>query len=792
MSDTAASLSALATDAPLPAGEVEQSPLDQPAGADPELAAVAALRRRMWDNGYRPIAITSVFNPVKDAGKRPESEAWHEEALQDPPAAVTAPVSRGALNTGYLCAGLRAFDLDIYDARVAARVEAVLVRMFGATIARFRDNSGRVTLVFRAAEGEPGKITLTGASHDPKNGRSMQVEVLGRGQQSVAFGQHPSGAMLQWRHGSPATVRRDDLTAVTEAQVRHSLDEIAEIIGADKNSITAASTATHTSKKGEPPPRELAMDADEAVALIERTPNPDWAGRGYYERFMLAVAGIVAAGLHHGVIDEEGEGRIWQAAVDWANRWECTPNNPIDEDEKVRNDWSRRTNHVSGRSHLVRLCGEFGADVTAETSAIVAALFPPLPDLTPDEIAKEREIEAKNAEAAPVPPAAPALWSSDDEWDESAIAPRPWIAKGYILRGACTALAGAGSAGKSSLLKAWSVAMVLNRPHGKFRSNGPCRVLSYNVEDNLDEERMRLSAILRWFGAKPSDLKGKLKTVGPNDVGTLVERDPDTGRLRTTAAMNAMEAMIIEFKPDVLFLDPLVELHTAEENDNTGLRAVVAHFRSMAQRHNIGVVLAHHTRKGTTTPGDPDAIRGAGSIVGAVRVALTVCTMDADEAKKLGMPEIARKGFFRVDGAKSNYAPVGDAEWFERRLYRLDNGEDVTAAIPWDAPTDVVNDDVMASIKAAVAKGLNGEPYTFAMTPQAGDRSLRQLCIQHDITTADGQKAVVAALREAGFTPCQFRRKANRKPTAGIRSPDDLPENVQWLDAESEGSEAVG
>ena len=30
--------------------------------------------------------------------------------------------------------------------------------------------------------------------------------------------------------------------------------------------------------------------------------------------------------------------------------------------------------------------------------------------------------------------------------------------------------------------------------------------------------------------------------------------------------------------PDVLILDPLVELHDAEENDNTALRAVMAKF----------------------------------------------------------------------------------------------------------------------------------------------------------------------------------------------------------------------
>jgi hypothetical protein len=377
------------------------------------------------------------------------------------------------------------------------------------------------------------------------------------------------------------------------------------------------------------------------------------------------------------------------------------------------------------------------------------------------------------AEAAPS-----ALWHSDDEWVEAAIPPRPWIVERYIMRETCTALAGAPSAGKSSLLKAWTVSMLLNRPYGNFRPAGPCRVLSYNVEDDLDEEHMRLSAILRWFGAASKDLDGKLRIVGPNQVGTLVERDLSTGRLRTTAAMDALEVMIEEFKPDVLMLDPFVELHTTEENDNTGLRSVIAHFRTLAKRHGVGIVLAHHTRKGAMAPGDPDAIRGAGSIVGAVRVAMTVCTMSEDEADQFGIPKAMRKHYFRVDGAKANYAPLGDADWFKRHAYELDNGEMVAAALPWSPPANDTNENVLDEIKAAIAKGIGGEPYTFA--GQAGGRSLKQLCIRHGITTAGGQNKVTAVLKASGFVSALYRR-GNRGTAQGIQTPDGAPSTVPWL-----------
>lgn len=332
-------------------------------------------------------------------------------------------------------------------------------------------------------------------------------------------------------------------------------------------------------------------------------------------------------------------------------------------------------------------------------------------------------------DGTPVEPATPTpLWHSDATWDEAQIPMRPWIVPGYILRGAVSLMAGAGSSGKSSLLKAWAIACALGVPFHRFRPSDPIRVLTYNVEDDLDEERRRFSATLRIFGTptdrpQPADLEGVVRVVGPNHIGTLVHRDAASGYTTATDAMRAMEAMIEEFKPDVVFLDPLVELHTAEENDNTGLRSVVAYFRSLAIRHKIGVVIAHHTRKGAVTPGDPDAVRGAGAIVGAARVVHTVCGMTEDEAAKCGIKPERRRFYFRLDSAKSNYAPADEAEWFERKPFVLDNGEEVAAAAPWSPPSpwDDMTLETAAAILETIQDGLaDGERYTLAK--QAGER----------------------------------------------------------------------
>ena len=43
------------------------------------------------------------------------------------------------------------------------------------------------------------------------------------------------------------------------------------------------------------------------------------------------------------------------------------------------------------------------------------------------------------------------VWVESDGWSEGAIPPRPWIARGYLLRGAVSVISGASSVSKSTL-----------------------------------------------------------------------------------------------------------------------------------------------------------------------------------------------------------------------------------------------------------------------------------------------------------------------------------------------------
>jgi hypothetical protein len=377
--------------------------------------------------------------------------------------------------------------------------------------------------------------------------------------------------------------------------------------------------------------------------------------------------------------------------------------------------------------------------------------------------------------------AAPArtIWFDDSEWDEGAIPRRPWLAVGYLLRGSVTAIVGPGGISKSSLMLTWAVHLAHGIPCHRMAPLGSFRVMIYNVEDDSDEQRRRLSAILGRLGKTPRDIAGKIARIGPESTGTLIDRG-ESGIQVDTAAMQELERHIEDFRPDVLILDPLAELHTSEENDNTALRGVVARFRALAARHNIAVVLLHHTRKGITAPGDADTARGASSIVSAARVVLTITGMTEDDARKFGLTPDARKHHFRLDGGKSNYAGLTDGEWFERITVLLANGDAVAAVAPWQPPVDIVTTDVIVALTESVAKGSALGPWS----PQIGntERSVKRPMMDAGLTTLTGQRAALTALQEAGFQSLKYRN-AQRRMVSGLRSPEGEPRGFQWEDS---------
>lgn len=196
---------------------------------------IASLRAALWQNGWRPLSLYT-------GDKRPFGTDWGTRARRDPPDAVTSPVHPTATNTGILCDGLRALDIDIDDEEAATALEALAVQHFGETLVRYRANSARRLLVYRAAVGQPVKQTLAG--------ELGKLELLGKGQQFHSHGLHPSGATLLWRPAPPEAMSRHNLPEITESALATFLKAAAPMV----RSCLPASPTPRPTRCGSPPP----------------------------------------------------------------------------------------------------------------------------------------------------------------------------------------------------------------------------------------------------------------------------------------------------------------------------------------------------------------------------------------------------------------------------------------------------------------------------------------------------------------------------------------------------------
>ncbi len=236
-----------------------------------ELARVAALRAELWDCGLRPLAIHNHDARIESPGKAPFGSEWEDRARRDPPEAAIARGGSEPLNTGILCDGLRAVDIDVDDRALAGRLRAIGVAMLGDAPMRYRDNSGRCLLVYAAAEGEPPKRVLPGAHG--------KIEVLGRGQQFVGFGVHPSGVELRWHPEPLTTFPRDALLKVTEEQVTAFLAACAPLLRAKpsrQGEGDAPEADDHEPSARGPSADPLDVAAALAVIPNDGPPNWDW------------------------------------------------------------------------------------------------------------------------------------------------------------------------------------------------------------------------------------------------------------------------------------------------------------------------------------------------------------------------------------------------------------------------------------------------------------------------------------------------------------------------------------
>lgn len=184
-------------------------------------------RSAILRSGYFPV-------PLASAEKVPSEHDWPIKARAR--AGQTEwidPITARDWNTGILCAGLYAVDVDVDDPDAADDVTAALLDTLGPSPAkRVRGHTSPRFLALYRAEGEPRKLKVGKVD-------GYKVEVLGLGQQCMAHGIHPDLEVVEWitpegrSDDGLARVPRETLPLIKAVQVAEFLSRCRVIFGID-------------------------------------------------------------------------------------------------------------------------------------------------------------------------------------------------------------------------------------------------------------------------------------------------------------------------------------------------------------------------------------------------------------------------------------------------------------------------------------------------------------------------------------------------------------------------------
>jgi hypothetical protein len=471
-----------------------------PAPSEADLRAIATRRGKFWANGFRPLPVLSHTDPDrKTASKAPLGKDWPVRARKTPPEVVQFDrAAPHAANTGILCDGLRAVDIDLDDLELGKQVFELAREMLGDTITRRRDHTGRRCMLYRAAEGEPGKVVL--------QGEGGKVELLGRGQQVVVDGIHyPSHSPLYWVPSGPDGVARDDLPAVTEAQVQEFLRAAAPLIGATPPESPKAKS-TNGGAGAPISTADLSVDLQllaDALAAIptEGTDYHGWIkiGLALYRATEGAAVGMALwDGWSHNSPEYDADG----LATKWAS---------------FGGDADRQVN-AGTIFYLAQQAGwkfpaprpDPGLLAAEEAAAGEDAARHVRPDPRPGDDQEVGEDQGEGA-ASPDPDEGHMLphvdWQFADAHDDAGepLPERDWIVPDWIPGEQATALYGPAGSNKTDFLLQLAIARAFGLPFlGRQIDQGT--VFGLFCEDTLAELRRRIRRTCDRYGRRPCDL----------------------------------------------------------------------------------------------------------------------------------------------------------------------------------------------------------------------------------------------------------------------------------------------
>lgn len=529
--------------------------------------------------------------------------------------------------------GLVAIDVDITNRDQATEVKEQIERRWGLLPSRIGQPPKNLFVVRTDPDMEYARLLV---------GADDRIEILSSGKQFVAFGIHPKEMRpYNWVTQLPDY---DQLRYVPK-------EELLDFLACMKSLLPNTGTVEQVAGDREVDQSKLKGDPELIKKAVASIPNDDqYPAREDY----LHIGYAIKASLPD---DEDLALELFQQ---WCSRWTAGQNDP----EIVDSDWRRmKPPFKVGSEWLYREANTRSGGVFNATR-----WFEPLEEeehLFPFEPRVELEVFTD----------AQAFNLTRDGF----IKARDFLYGYHYLRNFMSVTVAPTKLGKSSLIIAEVLAQVTGLPLLGVKPNGSFNCLIWNGEDPYDEIVRRVRATMQYFNLTDADLKGSLYIVSGRDHPINLAREGRNGPELNKEAFESLKKFLLDRKIDIAVFDPLVKVHTVNENDNMAMDLVSRTLNKLAGETNASVELVHHVRKGSGNANQSATIedgRGASAIISAARSARRAVRMTLQEGKAyLGRNFKEHRRYFRFSDADSNLAIADpDENWFELRSVEIQTG----------------------------------------------------------------------------------------------------------------------
>ncbi len=201
-----------------------------------------------------------------------------------------------------------------------------------------------------------------------------------------------------------------------------------------------------------------------------------------------------------------------------------------------------------------------------------------------------------------------------------------WIVNGICAHPTVSLVCGDAKTYKSILVQEMCVAVATGTPFlGLFAVPEPRTVVYVQEESSRRAVRKRFRWLLKGRGMTVADLERRLKIV--TNRGVQLDQPKEVQKLVSRA--------VKKYQPALLAFDPLVEMHSGDENKTEQMRPVMRVIKALRDQFNVSIIVVHHNNKSPEFNTPEKSIRGSTAIWAAMDGGMFVLAGQDDNEKRI-------------------------------------------------------------------------------------------------------------------------------------------------------------